>query len=65
LRYSLGGRVGSLVEIDYFGAFDAMRASRGARLATDAEYEAAVRAAREEVLRGGCVFPIFIANGQR
>jgi hypothetical protein len=61
-----GGRVGSLVETDYFAAFDAMRAPVVALgLATEAEYETTVHAARAEVQRGGCVFPIFIAYGQR
>lgn len=61
-----GGRVGSLVESNYFAAFDAMRAPVVALgLASEEQYEATINAAREEVRRGSCVFPIYIAYGQR
>ena len=61
-----GGRVGSLVETDYFAAVQAMRApvvSLG--MATEADYDATVRAAREEVRRGRVIFPVYVVTGQR
>lgn len=61
-----GGRVGSLVETDYFAAIDAMKAPVVALgMAPEETYLATVRAARDEVARGGCVFPIYIVYGQR
>lgn len=61
-----GGRVGSLVETDYFAAVQAMR-TPVVTLGFSAEdhYDATVRAAREEVKRGKCVFPIYVVFGQR
>jgi ubiquinone/menaquinone biosynthesis C-methylase UbiE len=61
-----GGRVGNLVETDYFAAVQAMRApvvTLG--ISTEENYDATVRAAREEVKRGKCVFPIYVVFGQR
>lgn len=61
-----GGRVGSLVETDYFAAVQAMRApvvTLG--LSAEDTYDATVRAAREEVKRGSCVFPVYVVFGQR
>jgi ubiquinone/menaquinone biosynthesis C-methylase UbiE len=61
-----GGRIGTLVESDYFAAVNAMRApvvSLG--LATAEEYDGAAQAAREEVQRGKCVFPVYVVFGQR
>jgi SAM-dependent methyltransferase len=61
-----GGRVGSLVETDYFAAIDAMKAPVVALgMATEDDYLATVRAARDEVARGGCRFPIYINFGRR
>lgn len=61
-----GGRVGVLVETDYFSAITAMRAPVVALgIATEAEYEQTVQAAREEVQRGTCIFPVFVAYGRR
>ncbi|MDE3230229.1 MAG: methyltransferase domain-containing protein, partial [Chloroflexota bacterium] len=61
-----GGRVGNLVETDYFAAVQAMRTPVVALGASTAEeYDATVRAAREEVKRGKCVFPIYVVFGQR
>lgn len=61
-----GRRIGTLVESDYFAAVDAMRApvvSLG--IASEADYDDTVRAAREEVQRGKCVFPVYVVYGQR
>lgn len=61
-----GGRVGQLVETDYFAAIQAMRApvvTLG--ISSEANYEAVVRAAREEVRQGRCIFPIYVVYGQR
>ncbi|HEX9036389.1 MAG TPA: methyltransferase domain-containing protein [Ktedonobacterales bacterium] len=61
-----GGRVGGLVETDYFAAIDAMRAPVVALgMAPEDTYLATVQAARAEVRRGGCLFPIYVAYGQR
>jgi SAM-dependent methyltransferase len=61
-----GGRVGSLVETDYFAAIDAMRAPVVALgMASEEDYLNTVRAAREEVRRERCLFPIYIVYGQR
>lgn len=61
-----GGRVGTLVEADYFAAVDAMRAPVVALgMAPEADYVAATQAARAEARDGRCVFPIFITMGQR
>lgn len=60
-----GGRVGGLVETDYFAAVDAMRAPVVALgMATEADYMSIAQAAREEVQRGGCVFPVYVVYGQ-
>lgn len=61
-----GGRIGTLVESDYFAAVDAMRGpvvSLG--IASEADYEQTTRAARAEVQRGKCVFPVYVVFGQR
>lgn len=61
-----GGRVGQLVETDYFAAVQAMRApvvTLG--IATEADYENTVKAAREEVSQGRCVFPVYVVYGKR
>lgn len=61
-----GGRIGTLVESDYFAAVNAMRApvvSLG--IATEAEYDSIAKAARDEVQRGKCVFPVYVVFGQR
>lgn len=63
---SYGGEVGSLVETDYFAAVKAMRApviSLG--ISTEANYDAVVHTAREEVKRGQCIFPVYVVIGQR
>jgi hypothetical protein len=61
-----GGRVGGLVETDYFAAVDAMRAPVVALgMATEADYLSTTQAAREEVKRGRCVFPVYVVYGQR
>jgi ubiquinone/menaquinone biosynthesis C-methylase UbiE len=61
-----GGRVGALVETDYFAAIDAMRAPVVALgLAPEDTYLATVRAARDEVRRGRCLFPIHVVYGRR
>ena len=61
-----GGRIGTLVESDYFAAVDAMRAPVIALgMATEAEYDRAAQAARQEVQRGRCVFPVYVVYGQR
>jgi SAM-dependent methyltransferase len=60
-----GGRVGSLVETDYFAAIAAMRAPVVALgLAPEETYLATVQAAREEVRQGQCVFPVYIVYGR-
>lgn len=61
-----GGRIGTLVESDYFAAVNAMRApvvSLG--IATESEYDSIAQAARDEVQRGECVFPVYVVFGQR
>jgi ubiquinone/menaquinone biosynthesis C-methylase UbiE len=61
-----GGRIGTLVESDYFAAVNAMRApvvSLG--IATETEYDSIAQAARDEVQRGKCVFPVYVVFGQR
>jgi SAM-dependent methyltransferase len=61
-----GGRVGSLVETDYFAAIDAMRAPVLALgMASEDAYTATVQAARDEVRRGRCTFPIYVVYGRR
>ena len=61
-----GGRVGGLVETDYFAAVDAMRAPVVALgMATEADYLSTAQAAREEVKHGRCVFPVYVVYGQR
>jgi SAM-dependent methyltransferase len=61
-----GGRIGTLVESDYFAAVDAMRAPVIALgMATEDEYERAAQAARQEVQLGRCVFPVYVVYGQR
>lgn len=63
---SYGGRTGSLVETDYFAAVQAMRTPVVAlSISAEANYDATVRAAREEVRRGKCVFPVYVVYGQR
>lgn len=61
-----GGRIGTLVESDYFAAVNAMRApvvSLG--IASEADYERTAAAARAEVQQGECVFPVYVVYGQR
>lgn len=61
-----GGRIGVMVETDYFGAINAMRApvvTLG--IATENDYELTVQAAHEEVRRGKCIFPVYVAYGRR
>lgn len=61
-----GGRIGTLVESDYFAAVDAMRAPVIALgMATEEEYDRAARAALREVQRGKCVFPVYVVYGHR
>lgn len=61
-----GGRIGTLVEADYFAAVQAMRAPVIALgIASEADYEATAQAAREEVKRGKCIFPVYVVYGQR
>ena len=61
-----GGRVGGLVETDYFAAIDAMRAPVVALgLASEETYRSVAQAARDEVRKGRCTFPIYVVYGQR
>lgn len=61
-----GGRVGGLVETDYFAAIDAMRAPVVALgLASEESYRAVAQAARDEVRQGRCTFPIYVVYGHR
>ncbi len=61
-----GGRIGTMVETDYFGAVTAMRAPVVALgIASENDYDLTVQAAREEVRRGKCVFPVYVAYGRR
>lgn len=61
-----GGRVGVLVETDYFSAVTAMRAPVVALgIASEADYEQTVQAAREEVRKGKCIFPVYVAYARR
>ena len=61
-----GGRIGTLVESDYFAAVDAMRAPVIALgMATEEEYDRTAQAARQEVQRGRCVFPVYVVYGHR
>lgn len=61
-----GGRIGALVESDYFAAVHAMRGPVVALGIADAEqYDQTVQAARDEVQRGTCVFPVYVVYGQR
>lgn len=61
-----GGRIGHLVEADYFAAVQAMRGPVVALgMASEADYDATAQAAREEVKRGKCVFPVYVVYGQR
>ncbi len=61
-----GGRIGTLVESDYFAAVDAMRAPVIALgMATEEEYDRTARAARQEVQRGRCIFPVYVVYGHR
>lgn len=61
-----GGRVGTLVEADYFAAIDAMRAPVVALgMASEADYMATAQAARAETQRGQCVFPVYVVYGRR
>lgn len=60
-----GGRIGTMVETDYFGAVTAMHApivSLG--IASEDDYDLTVQAAREEVRRGKCTFPVYVAYGR-
>lgn len=61
-----GGRIGQLVEADYFAAVQAMRGPVVALgIASEPDYEATAQAAREEVKRGKCIFPVYVVYGQR
>lgn len=61
-----GGRVGVLVETDYFGAVTAMRPPVLALgIASEADYELTVQAARAEVKNGKCIFPVYVAYARR
>lgn len=61
-----GGRIGVMVETDYFGAVTAMRAPVIALgIATENDYELTVQAAHEEVRLGKCIFPVYVAYGRR
>lgn len=61
-----GGRVGTLAETDYFAAVTAMKAPVVALGMADAEhYDALIAHAHAEVAQGQCVFPIYVAFGQR
>lgn len=61
-----GGRIGALVESDYFAAVHAMRGPVVALGIADAEqYDQTVQAARDEVQRGTCIFPVYVVYGQR
>ena len=61
-----GGRIGALVESDYFAAIHAMRGPVVALGIADAEqYDQTVQAAHDEVQRGRCVFPVYVVYGQR
>lgn len=63
---SYGGRVGVLVETDYFSAVTAMRAPVLALgIASEADYELTVQAARAEVQKGKCIFPVYVAYARR
>ncbi|HZC05397.1 MAG TPA: methyltransferase domain-containing protein [Ktedonobacterales bacterium] len=60
-----GGRVGTLVEADYFAAIDAMRAPVVALgMATEADYLSTAQAARAETQQGRCVFPVYVVYGR-
>ena len=57
-----GGRIGVLVETDYFSAITAMRAPVLALgIASEADYEQTVQAARAEVRKSRCIFPVYVA----
>jgi SAM-dependent methyltransferase len=61
-----GGRVGVLVETDYFSAITAMRGPVVALgIASEADYDQTVQAAREEVRKGKCIFPVYVAYAHR
>ncbi len=61
-----GGRLGGLVETDYFAAVNAMKAPVVALgMASEQEHEAVAQAAREEVRRGRCIFPVYAVFGRR
>lgn len=63
---SYGGRIGVLVETDYFSAVTAMRAPVVAlSIASEADYDLTVQAARAEVQKGKCIFPVYVAFAQR
>lgn len=61
-----GGRIGVLVETDYFSAITAMRAPVLALgMASEDDYERTVQAAHEEVRKARCVFPVYVAYARR
>jgi hypothetical protein len=68
LRLPLGAhgeRLGGLVEADYFAAVNAMKAPVVALgIASEQEHEAVAQAAREEVRRGRCIFPVYAVYGR-
>jgi hypothetical protein len=60
-----GGRVGSMMEANYFSALGALKNLIVAmQVTTPEEYDAAVVAAPAEIAANTCTFPYYIAYGQ-
>lgn len=60
------GRVGAMMETNYFSALGALRnLILAMQVATPEAYDAAVAMAPEEIARNQCVFPYYAAAGQK
>lgn len=63
---SWGGRAGSMMETNYFALHKGLQAMMlQQQLTTPEEFEAATRAARQEIAQGRYIWPYFLAYGQR
>jgi SAM-dependent methyltransferase len=63
---SYGGHLGAMAQADYLSAMEALRPNILSLGITSASlYEAALREARFEMMRGACVWPLYVAYGQR
>jgi SAM-dependent methyltransferase len=62
---SYGGRIGVMMETNYFSALGALKNLITAmKITTPEEYDAAVAAARGEIAQNTCIFPYYVAYGQ-